>query len=83
MNTQDKKVADMEKTIHTLEKKIEVLFEQKDMLSKEKAILAEKARVACKSADDKAAALLLAEERVDRLLGVIELMAGGIHPLKD
>lgn len=76
MDERDGRIASLEKTIRTLEAKVDVLQEQKDMLSDEKACLVENARAARKSADNNSAALLRAEERADRLLGVIERMAG-------
>ena len=82
METEDGRIADMAKTIHTLEKKIEVLQEQKDMMSDEKACFAENARQAWKSLEENRAALIKSEERTERLLAVIERMAGGVHARK-
>jgi hypothetical protein len=82
MEAEAGRIADMAKTIHTLEKKIEVLQEQKDMMSDEKACFIENARQAWKSLEENRAALIKSEERTERLLAVIELMAGGVQVQK-
>jgi hypothetical protein len=79
MGAQEDRIASLEKAIRTLEAKIDVLQEQKDTMSDEKACLVENARAAWKAVEDGRAALLRAEKMTDRLLGVVERMAGGVR----